>query len=133
MSEKKMTTEFKEALINMLAELPNITVVCKLMGIHCSVFYRTRNKDKEFDQGVKDAMEQGYDLWEEEARRRAIDGVLEPVFYRGEEVGTIRKYSDQLLTTLLKGRKAKVYNPGVKITAGNEGEKITMTLNLGGD
>lgn len=133
MADKKTTPEFKEAFINMLAELPNITVVCKLMGIHPCNFYKARKSDPNFDQGVKDAVEQGYDLWEEEARRRAIDGVLEPVFYRGEEVGTIRKYSDFLLKTLLQGRKPKVYNPGVKITAGNDGEKVSMSFNLGGD
>ena len=133
MSDKKMTDEFKAAFLGMLAELPNITVVCKLMGIHFSNFYRTRERDPDFDQGVKDAMEQGYDLIEEEARRRAVDGVMEPVFYRGEEVGAIRRYSDQLLITLLKGYKPKKFNPGEKITAGNEGEKISMSFNLGGD
>jgi hypothetical protein len=133
MSDKKLTPEFKEALLGMLAELPNITVVCKLMGIHFSNFYRAREKDPNFDQGVKEAMEQGYDLIEEEARRRAVDGVLEPVFYRGEEVGAIRKYSDQLLITLLKGYKPRKFAPGVKITAGTDGEKVSMVFNLGGD
>jgi len=133
MADKKMTDEFKDSILGMLAELPNITVVCKLVGIHPSVFYRTRKNDSDFDEGVKYAMEQGYDLIEEEARRRAVDGVLEPVFYRGEEVGEIRKYSDQLLVTLLKGYKPRKFNPGVKITAGNEGEKISMSFNLGGD
>lgn len=140
MADQKMTPDFKTALLGMLAELPNITVVCKLMGIHPSVFYRTRKKDPEFDRRVKDAMEQGYDLMEEEARRRAMDGVLEPVFYKGEQVVDtkgkptgIRKYSDVLLITLLKGRRAKVFNPGVKVSANTEGEKISMVLNFGGD
>lgn len=37
-----------------------------------------------------------------EAERRAVEGVDEPVFYEGAEVGSKRRYSDQLLTLLLK-------------------------------
>ena len=40
---------------------------------------------------------------EDEARRRAVDGVDEPVFQQGKQVGTIRKHSDTLLIFLLKG------------------------------
>lgn len=133
MAELKTTPEFKEAFVQMLAELPNLTVVCKLLGISPGNIAIARKKDKDFDNAVREAVDRGYDMIEEEARRRAVDGVLEPVFYRGEEVGKIRKYSDQLLITLLKGYKPKRFNPGVKVTAGNEGEKITMSFHLGGD
>jgi hypothetical protein len=40
---------------------------------------------------------------EDEAIRRAHEGVLEPVFYKGKPAGVIRVYSDSLLQTLLKG------------------------------
>ena len=132
MAKLKTTPEFKKSFLSMLAELPNITVICKLMGISPSNLLVARKNDELFDQGVRNAIDEGYDLIEEEARRRAVDGVLEPVFYRGEEVGKIRRYSDQLLITLLKGYKPKKFNPGVKVTAG-DGEKITMSFNLGGD
>jgi len=133
MAEKKTTAEFKEAFLRMLTELPNMTAVCKLMVISPRNIAVARKKDPEFDKGVQEAMEQGYDMIEEEARRRAVDGVMEPIFFRGEEVGAVRKYSDQLLIMLLKGYKPKKFNPGVKITAGNEGEKVSMSFNLGGD
>jgi len=42
---------------------------------------------------------------EAEARRRAYDGVEEPVFYQGEVCGHIRKFSDNLLMFTLKARK----------------------------
>jgi|SRR5882724_9761746 len=42
---------------------------------------------------------------EREARRRAHDGVEEPVYYQGEVVGHIRKYSDTLLMFTIKARK----------------------------
>jgi len=138
MAELKVTPEFKETFVNMMAELPNQTVVCKLLDINPSSIANARKKDPEFDEKVKDAIEQGYDMMEEEARRRAVDGVIEPVFYKGEQVVDsegkptgIRKYSDQLLITLLKGNRAKKFNPGVKIPFSGEGEKISMTFNIG--
>ncbi len=39
----------------------------------------------------------------EDARRRSEEGVLEPVFYQGREVGMVRKYSDNLLMFKIKG------------------------------
>ena len=40
---------------------------------------------------------------EGEARRRAVDGVEEPVgWYQGKPGGLVRKYSDRLLVLLLK-------------------------------
>ena len=38
----------------------------------------------------------------EEIRRRAIDGWDVPIFYRGKQSGSIRKYSDRLLLLLAK-------------------------------
>ena len=132
MAEKKTTKEFKETFLDMLGQIPNITAVCKLLGIGSSAIRNARKKDPEFDRGVLMAIEEGYDMLEEEARRRAVDGVLEPVFYRGVEVGKIRKYSDQLLTTLLKGYRPKRFNPGAKINVDSGGEKVTMVFNMGG-
>ena len=46
---------------------------------------------------------------EDEAVRRAHDGVDEPVFYQGKACGVVRKYSDTLLIFLLKGRRPEKY------------------------
>jgi hypothetical protein len=41
-------------------------------------------------------------LLEDEAKRRACNGVLKPVFQGGKKVGVVREYSDTLLIFLLK-------------------------------
>lgn len=134
MAKKKTTPEFKAAFLAMLAELPNITVVSKLLGISPSNVSVARRADPEFDEAVLEAINQGYDMIEEEARRRAVEGVLTPVFYEGEEVGQVRKYSDQLLVMLLKGYKPKKFNRGVTAKFdGGGAEKITMTFDIDGD
>ena len=132
MADTKVTAEFKEMFIGVLENIPNITAVCKLTGINPSNISRARHNDSDFDKAVLEARNQGYDMIEEEARRRAVEGVLEPVYYKGEQVGAVRKYSDRLILELLRAYKPKKFNPGVKLGIG-DGEKFTLTLNLGGD
>ena len=132
MADLKMTEDFKETFINMLSEIPNITAVCKLLRVGYTAVNGARKKDPKFDSSVKEAIECGYDMLEEEARRRAVDGVLEPVFFRGEEVGSIRRYSDQLLSQLLKGYRPKKFNPGANVSI-DSGEKVNLTINIGVD
>jgi hypothetical protein len=46
-------------------------------------------------------------MLEFEARRRAVDGWLEPVFHKGEVIGHIHRYSDGLLLRLLAAHLPK--------------------------
>ena len=138
MAKLKITEEFKAAFLAMMEQLPNITVVSRLMGISPSNIYAARKKDPKFDEDILAAVEEGYDLLENEARRRAVDGVVEPIFYKGEQISDergnptgVRKYSDTLLTFLLKGYRPKKFNPGAKLELATE-DDITITLNLGG-
>jgi len=128
----KLTPEVKETFVEMLGEIPNVTVISKLLGVHPSNVYRMRERDQAFDEACREAMEMGYDLVEEEARRRAVDGVLEPVFQGGEQVGSVRKFSDVLLRDLLKAYKPKKFNPGAKVSV-QDGEKVHLTLKIGRD
>ena len=49
-------------------------------------------------------------MLEREARRRAVEGVEEPVgFYKGEPSAYVRKYSDTLLIFLMKGARPDKY------------------------
>lgn len=58
------------------------------------------------DPAFKDAYDEAYEDFKEalqnEALRRAIMGWDEPVYQKGEQVGTIRKYDTRLLELLLK-------------------------------
>ena len=58
---------------------------------------------------LDDAHQQGCESLEREATRRAVEGVDEPVYQKGECVGYIRKYSDVLLIFMLKGAKPEKY------------------------
>ena len=45
----------------------------------------------------------------DELYRRAVEGVAEPVFYQGEAIGAIRKYSDRCLELFLKSRFPEMF------------------------
>lgn len=61
---------------------------------------------------------------EEEADRRAVDGVLEEVYHKGEICGYVRKYSDQMLALQLKAGNPDKYAERSKV------ESTGTVLNL---
>ncbi len=68
-----------------------------------------RRKDEDFAEAWDHALEAAANILEEEADRRAKDGVLEPVFYRGGVAGYKTHYSDALLMFRLRGLKPGMY------------------------
>ena len=76
-------------------------------GYDRSAVYRYRDDHPEFAEQWADALETAADNLEMEARRRAVDGWDEAVFFQGQQCGTVRRYSDQLLTVLLRGAREK--------------------------
>jgi hypothetical protein len=67
----------------------------------CGVSRRTafgwQRDDPQFARLVQEAKRMYTDIVVAEIHRRAIEGVEEPIFQRGVEVGRVRKYSDDLL------------------------------------
>jgi hypothetical protein len=78
-------------------------------------WYELRASDEGFAAAWSEAVEQGTQALEDEARRRAVDGVDEPIFQKGELVGSVRRYSDNLLMFLLRGRRPAVYREGTAV------------------
>ena len=73
-------------------------------------------KSPVFARRMQNAMEKSKDGLETEARRRAVNGWEEPVFGKlpgndggSGQIGTIKKYSDKLLETLMRGSRPEKY------------------------
>lgn len=85
------------------------------------VLRRIQEMDELGDSRWRDLWEESLELFadklEAEMARRAIEGVDKPVFYKGEEVGTIREYSDQLAITLAKAVRPERFRDNVKVDA----------------
>lgn len=101
----KFNPKKQEKFLELFAETGNIKQSCTLVKISQNTVYRLRKKSKKFAEAWEEAESQGVDSLIAEARRRAYEGVDEPVFYKGEHCGLIRKYSDTLLIFLIKAKR----------------------------
>jgi len=72
--------------------------------------YAYRQKDPAFAQLWDETLQAAMDtVLEVEAIRRAVEGVEQPVYFQGKQVGTKREFSDTLLIFLLKSWKPDKY------------------------
>ena len=86
--------------------------------------YRWRATDQAFAEHWAHAQEIAADLLAEEADRRGRDGVDEPVFAAGREIGSKRRYSDGLLLARLKALLPHKYREGYEPPAA----PVTVTI-----
>lgn len=96
-TNKKDAVFFQE-----LATGSTITAAAETAGYTRQRVYEWRDKDPNFAAQWADADAQAIERMEAEADRRALEGVPEPVFYQGIEVGKVQRYSDTLLMFRLK-------------------------------
>lgn len=96
----------------------NLDAVCEALQKHCGDMFKAAQAagisplrldqwlrdDEEARARVEEAQRVGWMGLESEARRRAVEGVSEPVFYKGDVVGYKQQYSDGLLGKLLEAR-----------------------------
>jgi hypothetical protein len=100
----------KRAFLRAYAETGgNISKAAEAAGITRWTHYEWLRIDPDYPDLFEDARTQAGDTLEAEATRRAVEGVLEPVFYQGQEVGAVRRYSDTLLIVRLKAAKPEEY------------------------
>lgn len=111
------------AFLDLLRETCNVTVAARAVGVSTTTVAKHRQADPLFNERYDEALQEGVDLLEHEAHRRAFKGVDEPVFHKGEECGKVRKYSDPLTMFLLKAHRPTKYrdNTALELTGKNGG------------
>ena len=105
----KATDENKEIVLAMLANGATYGAAAAAIGAHRRTIMKWPDNDEEFAERWRDAVEEGIDRLEQEAIRRARDGVKRPVFYMGQVVGYVQEYSDSLLKFLQEAKRPAVY------------------------
>lgn len=106
---RKVSTKTKEKFLANLADAGNVRAAAYSVGVGRNTPYVWKSQDPEFAKKWDQALEEATDKLEEEARRRALLGVDEPVYQSGRLVGHVKKYSDTLLIFLLKGQNPQKY------------------------
>lgn len=106
----------KASFVTVLAQGGTIRAACDAAGIARITAFRWKKEDAEFSSQWDDAIEEGTDVMEEEAMRRAVDGVHRPIYYQGSLVGTQLEYSDKLLEFMLKARRREKFGDKTELT-----------------
>jgi hypothetical protein len=91
------TRERKMQFLDHLAGNGNVRAACRRVGLSREAAYRLRRRDPLFARGWAAALVKAHDASIEVLADRAIEGIEVPVYYRGELVGTHRKYDTRLL------------------------------------
>lgn len=105
----------KQDYLDDLRERGLLTKSARALSISMATIARWRKDDEQFEEGVQLALLEHAEKLEEEAVRRAHDGVEEPVFHKGEVVGYVTKYSDSLMSKLLDGAMPNKYGSRSKV------------------
>jgi hypothetical protein len=104
-----ITHQKKRAFLNVFAALGGINKTCAALDVDHSQHYYWLKTDQAYAQAFEEAKRLAAHTLEEEALRRARDGVTRTVYHHGVPVGEERHYSDVLLIFLLKGMLPEKY------------------------
>jgi hypothetical protein len=91
-----------------LAATHNVAEAARIVGMSRQSAYRLRArlKGQPFDIAWEAAFQHGYDELAQVALERALHGVEMPIFRKGEQVGSYRKYDERLTCFLLARRNS---------------------------
>lgn len=122
-SVKKRQDDFLAAFV----EFVSVTRACKKAKIPRQTVYDWKKNSPEFKKRYDEATNLALQALEDEAVRRAYEGVNKPVFQGGAKVGTIKEYSDTLMIVLLKARAPEKYRERSNITV-DKGKGVSEFL-----
>ena len=93
----------KRMFLRILAQTGQVTEAAYAVGYtDTTTVLKFRREDEAFAEEWDNALEAAKHVLEAEAIRRAREGVLEPVYYKGDIVGYKTNYSDPLLMFVLR-------------------------------
>jgi hypothetical protein len=117
------TGQWRQKFLTALAAGGNVSYAADAAGIDRNTAYAARKKDSQFAEAWTDAIDRAADVLEEEARRRAVEGLPRFKFHQGEPIinpetklpYVEREYSDTLLIFLLKGARPHKFRENINV------------------
>ncbi len=112
MRRLKLTRELQKRFLEALADTGSVSTAAAVAGTSRTRVYELRRADPTFASAWQEAEDIAADRLEDEARRRALEGVPELLVSAGKLVRddqgqpiTVRRYSDNLLLALLRAHR----------------------------
>ncbi len=117
----KFTEDVRVKFLELVAvEGPTVALHAHACGVSYGCVMDTKGLEPDFAERFEEAKQRYIGTLEKEIYRRGVEGVEEPIYYQGVQVGAVRRFSDRLLELHVK-RHEPAYR-----------EKQQMDLNLGG-
>jgi hypothetical protein len=134
----KLTLSARDEFLGYLRAGNTITFAARAIGMSRQGVYDHKASDPAFAAEWDQAVDEGIDVLEQEAKRRAVEGVSKPIVQGGRIVTdadgnalVVREYSDKLLEMLLKAKKPDVYRDNARIEhTGKDGGPIETRNDL---
>lgn len=104
----------KMAFLAAYASIGTIRGASEASGVAASSHYDWLRKDPKYVEDFEQAQLDSCKALEAEARRRALEGVSEPVYQMGQCVGHKQKYSDTLLIFLMKANNPSKFGDRIE-------------------
>lgn len=114
----KIPEENWERFLVLFRQTQNVAASAEACDFSRQSAYDRRERDPEFRRRWDQAYESATDDLEHSTFEKARDGWNEPVFYKGDEVGTVRKFSPTLMMTMLERRRRERYGNKIETTLG---------------
>lgn len=107
---RKLPKGWKARFLQRLARSWCVHDAANFAKVSYATAYRHKKKDERFRNRWHEILNVRYaERLEATARRRALNGWREPVFYQGEMTGSVRKFSDALTIFMLKANLPTKY------------------------
>jgi hypothetical protein len=114
------SAERKRLFLTALSSGASVLEACALVGVSNRTAYNHRKRDPVFARDWGLAVRMCRAPLELAAFARGVEGIDEPVYRYGKQVGTRRRYSDALLRTLLAGEKPRKYGRRAGLVVGRK-------------
>ncbi len=122
-----------ERFFAVLAQTHNVSQACAAIGVSRTWMYKL----KESDDYIATLWEEALGIFNDgllaEALDRALHGWDEPVFYKGEQIGWRRRFSDRLMELALRGAFPEKYKDRAEVQQHHSGGAIVKIVHMDND
>ena len=110
--------------LEMLAAYGNRGKAAEAAGSHRVTFWRLRQENELFAKSEAQAAKIGSEYLEEVAVKQAVEGIEEPIYYKGDRIDTLRRFpGNNLLQFLLKANNPEKFKDRQEITTADATDK----------
>src|SRR5262245_2363252 len=120
------TRELKARFLAILAESGNVRLAARRCRMSAQSAYVQRRRDAQFARTWAAATRLARDHCEQVLGDRAIEGIEEPIWYRGELVGTRRRFDTRLLLAHLARLDRLEHDERAEADAGRFDEMLAL-------